>query len=224
MIKHTTHKTNKGFTVVEMIIAISIVSILTSIVLFNYQGFQRGVDFSNTAQEIALIIKKAQSESLAGKYPSVGNGQTYVDPTTWKPSYGVFFDKGSATMTYFFDRNNDGQFQNYDEKCKMGISECLEKITLGQSRTFSRICVYSDENLSDKDCDSGNISFVFKRPFPDTIIRYKYDPTIIDVGNTSPGPATIVVSDPQVTPNVYSISISVLGRLSLKNEPSIAPF
>ena len=58
---------NRGMTYVELIVVLSIFSIMTSVVLFNYGAFQAKVDIKNLASDIALKIVEAQKSALSGK-------------------------------------------------------------------------------------------------------------------------------------------------------------
>ena len=82
---------NKGMTYVELIVVLSIFSIMTSIVLFNYGEFQAKVDIRNLASDIALKIVEAQKSALSGKLPTQATG------ATWKPSYGVYLNISTPT-------------------------------------------------------------------------------------------------------------------------------
>lgn len=215
--------TELGFTVIEMIVVISIFSILAGAVLFNYKDFNNTTDFSSAAQDIALVVRKAQTESIAGKYPTIGPTQNPVD-ASWKPSYGVYFENNNK-MIYFFDRNNDGKYTSFGEACLDKNTECLEEITLGKNRTFPKLCTYVDTSGAGQDCTLRSVSVVFKRPFPDAVVRHTYDPADINSTPTVPtGPATIVLGDPAVNPGVYSVTVSTLGQISVVRNSSIDIF
>ena len=135
----------EGMTYVELIVVLSIFSIMSSIVLFNYGEFQARVDIKNLASDIALKIVEAQKSSLNGllpaQTPSVDN---------WKPSYGVYFDSDSADdvgaipnvaknkeFFYFVDLDQQGDFTN--PGCSTDISECLTRILITKNNTISSL-------------------------------------------------------------------------------------
>ena len=214
---------NLGFTVIEMIVVISIFSILAGAVLFNYKDFNNATDFSSAAQDIALVVRKAQTESIAGKYPTIGQTQNPVD-ASWKPSYGVYFENNNK-MIYYFDRNNDGKYTSYGNNCLEQNSECLEEITLGKNRTFPKLCSYVDTTGAGQDCTLSNLSVTFKRPFPDAVVRHTYNAN--DIGSVPiipTGPATVVIGDPAVNPGVYGVTVSTLGQISVMRNASISVF
>src|SRR3989344_4815832 len=91
-------KQNRGMSYVELIVVLSIFSVMTSVVLFNYGSFQAKVDIKNLASDIALKVVEAQKSSLSGKLLP----PTHIppNPNTWKPSYGLFFDADSNKNSF----------------------------------------------------------------------------------------------------------------------------
>ncbi len=125
-----------GMSYIELIVVLSIFSVLSGVVLYNYGDFQSKVDIKNLSSQIALKIVEAQKSSLSGLLP-----QLSVSPT-WKPSYGVYFnfnDKGlsQTNFIYFTDLDSDGFFDGDD--C---TGECLEKVTIGKGNTISAMKVF----------------------------------------------------------------------------------
>jgi prepilin-type N-terminal cleavage/methylation domain-containing protein len=57
---------NKGFTILEMIVVISIFLTLTGILIFNYDLFQKNTDFGLFVQEVAMRVKEVQHNSMSG--------------------------------------------------------------------------------------------------------------------------------------------------------------
>ena len=58
-------------TYVELIVVLSIFSVMTSVVLFNYNEFQAKIDIKVLANDIALKIVEAQKSALSGKLPQI---------------------------------------------------------------------------------------------------------------------------------------------------------
>lgn len=101
---------NKGMSYVELIVAISIFGIMSSVVLFNFRTFEDRVEIKNLGNEVGLKIVQAQKDSSSGKL----GGNTFSD----KPSYGIYFDKStvdkSKTFIYFADINNNSLYDGED--------------------------------------------------------------------------------------------------------------
>lgn len=133
-------KINRGMTYVELIVVLSIFSVISSIVIFNYGDFQAKVDIKNLSSDIALKIVEAQKSSLSGLLPV----QTpTVSP--WKPSYGAYFNltTDNKSFIYFADLNNNTFFDDSD--C---IGECLNKINITKGNSISEMKVFYQDNTS----------------------------------------------------------------------------
>lgn len=120
---------NKGMSYVELIVVLSIFSVISAVAIFNYGDFQSKVDVKNLSSEIALRIVGAQRDALSGKLPPNGA------PLNWRPAYGVHFapNKDTKSFFYFADLSNDDppQFEGVD--CH---GECLDKILINKGETI----------------------------------------------------------------------------------------
>lgn len=102
--KKTINKT-RGMTYVELIVVLSIFSVISTIVIFNYKEFQAKVDIRNLANDVALKIVQAQKNSTTGDLSD--SIPTTIPPEAWKPSYGLYFDVSTPrNFIYFTDLNN----------------------------------------------------------------------------------------------------------------------
>jgi len=86
---------NKGFTLVEMLVVLSIIVIITGIVIFNVGTEQQNSALLRSAQNLSLNLRRAQSFALSSKtYKTVGV------PCGW----GVHFNGiGSTSYVIFAD-------------------------------------------------------------------------------------------------------------------------
>lgn len=136
---------------VELIVVLSIFSVLSAVAIFNYGDFQANVDIRNLATDIASQIVTAQKSSLNGVLPLAG-----APFSTWKPSYGVYFDTTTPTkFVYFNDLSNPPNGYN--------LSEELNTINITKNNS-----ILSIQQCSTEPCASGNtinsLTVVFKRP------------------------------------------------------------
>src|SRR3989344_4561547 len=100
---------NAGMTYVELIVVLSIFSVMTSIALFDYNKFQAKVDIKVLANDIALKIVEAQKSAMSGKIPIQNIS------STWKPSYGIYFDLADGKNFIYFANTIDGDNNSYDD-------------------------------------------------------------------------------------------------------------
>lgn len=186
MIKKLRTQLQKGFTILEMLMVLAIFTIITSIVIFNYGEFNSKTIMSNMAYEVALSIRQAQVYSLGVR------GQANLD--NFNTQYGIHMNTGidKKSFVFFVDKDESG---NPDGLCDAGISanclacsggtECLEKINLTRDVTIARICTSSgvtnpiDETtgycVDDTEAEYSNLTLLFKRPNPDSIVRLGND-------------------------------------------------
>lgn len=138
MVKSLKIKKNSGMTYIELIVVMSIFASISSVVFFNYGGFQSKIDTKNLASDIALKIVQAQKTSLSGYLPPPA--QQAQITSTWKPSYGFYVDRvtDDKSFIYFTDLDQNGDFTDVD--C-LGNWECLEKITITKGNSISSLDV-----------------------------------------------------------------------------------
>ncbi|MDD5043128.1 MAG: prepilin-type N-terminal cleavage/methylation domain-containing protein [Patescibacteria group bacterium] len=90
-----------GFTLVELLVSITIFALMTMFVVVNFRAGQKQ-DFLNLgAEEISNNLKKAQTAAVAGEL---------IEGVVPKGGYGLYFASDSTSYLYFADL--DGNF-NY---------------------------------------------------------------------------------------------------------------
>lgn len=184
------HK-NKGFSLIEMLVVITIFLLLTSVIVFNYGKFNSDIFLTNIAYEVALSIREAQSYSLSVKGFGTGEQQTF------DKSYGIQFftnsgadDDKKKNFIFFVDSNNNHVCDGGDDDvCNTGsqictMDECLSINSLARGVMVKKICASSDINsdisfrtvkgqlrcsLGAEQVDA-NLFISFKRPDPDATI------------------------------------------------------
>ena len=147
----------KGFTLIELIVTMSIVTLLMTTVLFNYGTFNDNLAISSAEQEMAVAIRQAQTYGLNVKETAASSGQ-------FGYAYGIYFNPQSPTDYYLFADADNNKKYDVGSGCGSGSTECIEKFSLRNGVRISNICdsatCYSTKNL--------NITFL--RPVPDAVI------------------------------------------------------
>lgn len=59
------HNSHRGYTMVEIVVMLSILTAVSSIVLFSFGGLNEGASLNRSARELALAIRKAQNMSIS---------------------------------------------------------------------------------------------------------------------------------------------------------------
>src|SRR3990167_1379889 len=90
----TKYKSGAGFTLIELMVSISIVSVIMTVVLFTYSSFNDSLALSAAGQEVASAVRQAQTYGLSVKEFSVGSEQ-------FTSGYGIYFDPVSDPTNYY---------------------------------------------------------------------------------------------------------------------------
>lgn len=135
---------------------------MSAIVLFNYGKFQSKVDINNLANDVALKIVQAQKDATAGKFPPLALQSSIL--STWKPSYGVYFDATVRNRFVYFSDLNNSTLTNpglgfVDPVCS---SECLDEINITKGNYISELKVYYNDNTTQ--VLTTNLTLTFIRP------------------------------------------------------------
>jgi prepilin-type N-terminal cleavage/methylation domain-containing protein len=178
--------TQRGFTLIEMLVVIAIVAVVASTLLFNYSTFSTDVSVRNLAEDMALSVRKAQS--YATSVHSI-DGTADITSDTY-PAYGVSFSTiGSSNVPYaatdtnfalFADVSPDGKGDTSNTYGNDGIcgsptsdgtQECLESLALTGGNTIVSLCTDAPvANSCFTPTNTGTVNVVFHRPNPDAVI------------------------------------------------------
>lgn len=119
---------SNGFTLIELIVVMSIMVIINGVIFFDYPSVMANLALKRTAGEIALVARQAQVYSLSAK--SGVSGELV--------NYGVHFDKtvpNNTKIILFADTGNgSGGLPNnkYDTGSGCGVSptECVQEFEI----------------------------------------------------------------------------------------------
>ena len=205
--KRATRKTaalvRKGFSIIELMIAVAIFIILTSVAFYGYADFNNDMVMTNQAYELSLHVRQAQVYGIAVRGGSGAAGSEFT------ASYGVAANIGSSVVTIFRDANDDGLYDpsSPDEPA-------LELLTFARGVEVCRICITSGTNVESGCSDAyDDISISFKRPDPDARVA------INDVPYDA-GPAYALTRIAIQAPNGKEryVDVTVTGQVSVRNQ------
>jgi prepilin-type N-terminal cleavage/methylation domain-containing protein len=165
----------RGFTLVELLVTISIFVILTGVVLFNQQKFNSTILLTNLAYDTALTIRQAQTYGVNIKEFDSGSGSQFVP-------YGVYFDKAAnksfilfADIDYdFTNKTTDGIYDGKDNPeqnpntCK-NEAGCVNRYNITRGNVISEIEVTNGTVT----IPMYKLNILFQRPNPDAKILAK---------------------------------------------------
>lgn len=185
-----------GFSLIEFVVIISIFAVMAGIGLFNFRGFQTDVSLTNLAHDIALTIKRAQSEGTSG-LSDPNNPQLTPIPRGIAFTYD---QSGSVFDREFIVYDETGQTTGYDQQSDL----VLDTIRI-QSEDYI-LGIATDTNTSGV---NGSFSFDFKRPFPEVQSFYLNNLPLVNAVH-----AAIVVSNQDQTRKKI-IMVTRVGEISV---------
>jgi prepilin-type N-terminal cleavage/methylation domain-containing protein len=178
-----------GFTLVELLVTISIFVLLTGIVLFNQTKFNSTILLTNLAYDTALTIRQAQTYGVNVKeFNRQDGGDKKFLP------YGVHFETGDNNKSFILfteldyesnlpDESGDGLYLTEFEPgvfadpslCEAGMG-CVTRYSIKRGNYISAICAEEVESgksdCSEESKNKSVLDIVFTRPNPDARINF----------------------------------------------------
>ena len=204
-----------GFTVIELLVVAMIIGALSVIVILGQTSFNRTILLSNTASDIALSLRHAQTYGIGTRGVGVG-GVNYSNA-----DFGLYFE-GSNSYAFFADTTPNNCSTSYDPTCNLGndyydtTDLTVQTYSLNNAMTISNFCGIYILGASETDyCKSGGtataigLSIVSKRPNNYAIIRAITSPGVATAELTK---ACITVKSPEGT--TRSIVVTNAGHIT----------
>ncbi len=175
-----------GFTLIELIVSITVIAMVTGIFLANYGSANRRTDLTMTAQKLVSDIRLAQSYALGlARYGN--SGSTNVPLGGW----GISFDLTSLGNDRYriFADDNANQVYNSGEA----------------DERFGAQIIYLPTNINIESISTGNkLDITFLPPDPITTINSGTASTSVD----------IILKD-QKTNSIKTVRINFLGLVEV---------
>lgn len=143
----------KGFSIVELLVAVSIMVAVTLVTFIKYPSFKDSLSLKITAQEIASGVRQAQVYGLGvrefgnGVYPGYGANFNLTSPS----SFVVFADLPVTDNLY--DPN----------------TERVETINIQSGNTIYQLCGKREGFV--EDCGLTELNILYLRPYPTIVIK-----------------------------------------------------
>jgi len=198
-----------GFTLLELMITIGIMTIISGVVFFNFPKLNQTVLLNRAARELTLALREAQSRATAvAQLPGAAAG------TPFPKNYGIHVKKDSNIFFLFNDKDDD-------MKCNVGVSpcsssstcdpECVKRFEFTHGVKVQNLIPAPGLSLSGDD----ELNILFYRPDPTTKISgcstSPCDPNSI-------GPYKIVISRPGYPgSDRRTVQIWTTGQISISN-------
>lgn len=174
-------KKSGGFTIVELLVTISIFVVLTGIVLFNQSKFNSTILLTNLAYDTALTIRLAQNYGLNIRE---SDNTSIVDPKYKFLPYGVHFETEANNKSFllFADLTYNGEADpgygvfptDADSSTCDAVDGCVNRYSIRRGNIIKYICAEALA-MGTSTCTGTplpSIDITFIRPNPDAYIRY----------------------------------------------------
>ncbi len=198
----------KGFSLIELVIVIAVMTIFLSFSFFDYNSFGSGVRLENVTYKIALAIREAQTFGINTKVEASDNESSI--------GYGMYFESSSygssvldnpeEDMILFFDLNQNSVFsQNSNTgNCQTNSSdECFNYFSLGNENVISKLEIFNSGGTA---VEVDYLNILFLRPNPDATISSSYS------GGNSGARITVTSNDDQIR----CVEVGLTGNISIR--------
>lgn len=99
---YTKKHTQRGFSLVELLITIAIILIITTLVMIRYGSFNSTTLLKSQAYEVALNLREAQTYAVSVR----------GDASQFRNAYGIYFERDTQTYQLFYDADGNGVYSN----------------------------------------------------------------------------------------------------------------
>ena len=196
---------------IELIVAMTIFIVLTSIMLLDYNGMNSRITLDTLAQQIGQWVRQTQVSAMSIKHTSASAGIF--------PGYGLHFDRNAPDQFVFFaDLDNDKKYKplGVGEKCGDVNVECEQAVKLQKGNTIEKLCseLATPPQQASPECGTlskaVNFDIIFTRPDPDAFIGGEYS-----AGNYAPSSRALIYVT-SAKGYERSIEVWVTGQVSVK--------
>lgn len=213
----------RGVTLIELLVVLAIITIIAAVVITSQATFNKTLILANTAYDVALTIRSAQTYGIGSRVASgVSNNNI---------SYGVNFQKSSSKNFIFFgDTDNSlgschgSAIAGETAAPDVASGDCIytegsdkdEKVStyaLGNGMSIDNICAYKSTWKCTKTNDFASLNITFARPNTQTFIVMDS----LNASNAQASRACIVIASPQGTTRLIYVEPSGAITVSVGN-------
>jgi len=172
----------RGFTLIELMVTVSIMTLITAVTLVNHSKFGGKVLLRSTAYEMALVVREAQTYGISVRKIGFASGgsQTVLGGSIdadFNVPYGVHFDVRDKThyITFADTYLYNGILMKGSDALRNTSLEDVTNHTIGKGYKINKLYVTdnSGARLSSESCPGTPVlDITFTRPEPDAMMKF----------------------------------------------------
>ncbi|NQV88622.1 MAG: prepilin-type N-terminal cleavage/methylation domain-containing protein [Parcubacteria group bacterium] len=205
-----------GFTLIELVVTLGIITVVLSIVIINFSKSGEGIILTDVAYQTAISIRQAQVYGLSVKQSGTTPGFEF------DAGYGAHFDIDDPTSFILFaDKNKNSVYDAGSGDCPGTIpgNECIEKIVLQTGYTVESFGKIKNDAIFSLFFPSSvieKLDITFKRPNPDAVI-------VSDSTALAPDEIGAVIRLQSVGGKEKDVTVFSTGQISVEDVAVTAP-
>ena len=202
-----------GFTMIELLVSISIFAFMTAFLVSKYGTFNQSVLLTNLAYDTALTVRSAQTFGLNVQ----GTATSSPSVLGFNYAYGVHFDPAKPTQFILFvdlcgtNKFETGASCSNNALLTLGATaEIQSTYSFRQGFTIKSICAGTGSGSCVAISSPYALDVIFKRPNPDAIIQNTTN------GATNPAQYAKVVMT-ATDGSIKAIVVQSTGQIAVTN-------
>jgi prepilin-type N-terminal cleavage/methylation domain-containing protein len=216
---------NKGFTLIELMVVLTIFIIVTTMVVFDYGSYRSEASIANLTSDISLSIRRAQSyaigaQNLSSNF-SYGYGVHFSTDPTVTPAQVKNGASSNKAFVLFTDVSKNSKYDSAgtvvcNASSVTALNECSEVLNITTTDQISAL--YTNQDFAHPLAPKDMIDIMFLRPNPDAYFCYKPAGSSLCANtSTSISSVTIEVSSLKLNPLIKKdITVWSTGQISVQ--------